>query len=71
MRAINRLMGVGEAMRFAKSSLASVAGDWLLAQSEPEWVDRYGHRIEEARLPRSQQERQAVAELIGQDGSNL
>jgi len=34
-------------------------------------VDRYGHRIEETRLPRSQEDRQAVAEVIGQDGSNL
>jgi transposase len=58
-------------MRFAKSSLAIVAGDWVLALSLPAWVDRYGHRIEEARLPRSQEERQAVAELIGQDGSSL
>ena len=71
VRAINRLMCVGEAMRFALNSLAIVAGEWLLAHSEPEWVDRYGHRIEESRLPRSQQERQAVAELIGRDGSNL
>jgi transposase len=71
VRAINRLMCVGEAMRFALNSLAVVAGEWLLAHSDPEWVDRYGHRIEEARLPRSQEERQAVAELIGRDGSNL
>ena len=71
VRAINRLMCVGEAMRFALNSLAIVAGEWLLAYSDPEWVDRYGHRIEESRLPRSQEERQAVAELIGRDGSNL
>src|SRR5438067_5589194 len=71
VRAINRLMCVGEAMRFALNSLAIVAGDWLLAHSEPEWLDRYSHRIEESRLPRSQEDRQVVAELIGQDGSNL
>jgi transposase len=71
VRAINRLMCVGEAMRFALNSLASVAGDWLLAHSDPEWVDRYGQRIEESRLPRSHEDRQAVAEVIGQDGSNL
>src|SRR5579884_799633 len=58
VRAINRLMCVGEAMRFALNSLAIVAGEWLLAQSDPEWVDRYGHRMEESRLPRSQEERQ-------------
>jgi len=71
VRAINRLMCVGEAMRFALNSLAIVAGEWLVAHSDPEWVDRYGHRIEETRLPRGQEERQAVAELIGRDGSNL
>jgi transposase len=64
-------MCVGEAMRFALNSLAIVAGEWLLVHSEPEWVDRYGHRIEESRLPHSQQERETVAELIGRDGSNL
>ncbi len=71
VRAINRLMCVGEAMRFARTSLAIVAGEWLLAHSDPEWVDRNGYRIEESRLPRSQEQRQAVAELIGRDGSNL
>jgi transposase len=71
VRAINRLMCVGEAMRFALGSLAIVAGEWLLAHSDPEWVDRYGHRIEESRLPQSQEERQAAARLIGRDGSNL
>jgi len=71
VRAINRLMCVGEAMRFALHSIAVVAGEWLLAHSDPEWLDRYGHRIEESRLPQSQEDRLAVAELIGRDGSTL
>jgi transposase len=58
-------------MRFALNSLAIVAGEWLLTQSDPEWVDRYGHRLEEARLPGSQEEREAGALLIGRDGSQL
>ena len=58
-------------MRFALNSLAVVAGEWLLIHSDPEWLDRYGHRIEESRLPQSQEERLAVAELIGGDGSTL
>ncbi len=64
-------MCVGEAMRFVLNSLAIVAPGWLLDHSELEWVKRYGHRIEESRLPRSQQDRQAEAERIGQDGANL
>ncbi len=71
VRAINRLMCVGEAMRFALNSLAIVAGEWLLAHSDPQWLVRYGHRIEASCLPASQEEREAVAERIGQDGSNL
>ena len=64
-------MCVGEAMRFALNSIAIVAGEWLLAHSDPEWLDRYGHRIEKSRLPQSQEDRLAVAELIGRDGLKL
>src|SRR6266568_3497022 len=71
VRAINRLMCVGETMRFVLNSLAVVAGDWLLEHCDPEWLDRYGHRIEEAHLPHQQTERQALAESIGRDGSAL
>ena len=71
IRAINRLMCVGEAMRFALNSLAIVAPDWLLEQSDAEWVERYGHRIEESRLPTSQADRRALAEVIGEDGRAL
>jgi transposase len=71
VRAINRLMCVGETMRFALNSLAVVAGPWLLEHSEPEWLERYGHRIEEMHLPHKPTERQALAEIIGRDGSSL
>jgi transposase len=71
IRAINRLICVGEAMRFALNSLAVVAGDWLLAHVEEEWLYRYGHRIEENRLPKSRTERQELAETIGKDGALL
>ncbi len=71
VRALNRLMCVGEAMRFALNSIAIVAGGWLLTHSDPEWVDRYGHRVEETYLPHGQQERVTIAELISRDGSIL
>jgi len=41
---MNRLMCVGEAMRFALGSLAVVAPNWLLSWSDAQWVERYGHR---------------------------
>src|SRR5579885_3295145 len=68
IRAITRLMCVGEAMRFALNSLAILAPDWLLAHSESTWLDRYGHRIEETFFPKKPAERQQVAESIGRDG---
>lgn len=55
-------------MRFALNSLAMVAPEWLLAPSDADWVERYGHRIEESRLPKSEGDRKALAELIGEDG---
>jgi transposase len=71
IRAINRLMCVGEAMRLALNSLAVVAPDWLLSWSDAEWVERYGHRIEESRLPKSEGERLALAQHIGADGQRV
>jgi transposase len=59
IRAMNRLMCVGEALRFVLTSLAVVVPDWLLEQSDAEWVERYGQRIEENRLPKSEADRLA------------
>ncbi|MBV9279767.1 MAG: transposase, partial [Chloroflexi bacterium] len=71
IRAVNRLQCVGEAMRLALNTLALVAPDWLRDHSLPEWVERYDHRLDEARLPQGKQERQALAEAIGHDGRTL
>jgi transposase len=71
IRAINRLVCVGETLRPALNCLAIVAPDWLQAHSEPEWVDRYGVRIDDSRLAALEAERQAWAERVGHDGSAL
>lgn len=47
IRALNRIEGVGETFRAALNSLAVVAPKWLKAHLQADWVDRYGHRIEE------------------------
>ena len=52
IRAINRLVCVGETMRFAPGSLAVIAPDWLVAHCDETWLDRYVHRFEEAHLPK-------------------
>lgn len=71
VRAINRLMCVGETLRCALNCLAIVAGDWLLEHSSEDWLYRYGHRIEEKQLPKDAAGRLAVAETIGRDGWTL
>lgn len=48
---LNRLEHVGETVRYAVNELSREAPDWLSALMEPEWLERYGKRIEEYRLP--------------------
>jgi transposase len=75
VRALGRLECVGETLRHALTVLADVAPDWLRAQALPqEWVERYGRRVEEYRLPKSQAERQQCqqyANVVGADGWRL
>ena len=48
-----------------------VVPDWVLAQSPPDWADRYGPRIDEGRLPDTKDERLVLATQIGADGLAL
>ena len=47
VRALTRLECVGETLRHALHVLAEVAPEWLRAWAQPEWVERYAHRVEE------------------------
>jgi transposase len=71
IRALNRLEWVGESMRHALNTLAVVAPQWLLEQSEPAWIERYDRPFENRRLPQNENERAALAHTIGQDGGRL
>jgi transposase len=71
IRVLNRLEGVGEALRQALNSRAVGAPTGLQAQVPAGWVDRYGARLESYRLPQSQAERQALATAIGAAGYRL
>lgn len=68
VRDLNRLERVGETLRAAFNSLAVVAPDWLQALAPPAWYERYGRRIENYHLPKTDAARQALAALIGTDG---
>ena len=71
VRTLNRLERVGETMRAALNELATVAPDWLQAMAPSHWYERYGRRVENYRLPKTEAARLALAAEIGADGQQL
>jgi transposase len=71
VRALNRLELVTETMRATLNALAVVASDWLRRITPPEWVERYGRRAEDDRLPNKETERQLRRMAVGIDGFSL
>lgn len=71
MRAMTRLEVVTETLRYARNTLATAYPDWLRAHTTAEWVEHYGLRASEYRLPKSQTKRQAWAEQVGNDGKEV
>jgi transposase len=71
VRDLNRLERVGETLRAALNSVAVVAPDWLQQLAPPVWYERYGRRIENYHLPKTEEARQALAATIGADGQCL
>jgi transposase len=71
IRTLNRLELVGETMRYALNRLAVAAPAWLQAHLHPAWGERYRHRVENYRLPKTDAERQQLAATIGADGFAL
>ncbi len=71
VRAVNRVVCVGETMRATLNILAEVAPEWLRSFAPDEWYERYEHRVEEYRLPKEQAKRTALVETIGADGYML
>jgi transposase len=65
---LNLLELVAETLRAALDDLAAVVPDWVRAVAQPAWFERYGRRIEEYHLPKSQDKRLALAQQIGADG---
>lgn len=71
IRVLNRLELITECMRAALNALATVAPDWLREVVVDEWYDRYAHRSENYRLPKSESGKQFYANQVGQDGQKL
>jgi transposase len=68
---LTRLALVRESVRHALNTLALAAPDWLVAMADPVWVNRYGARSENERLPKQAARRERLACQIGQDGSTV
>ena len=59
---------VAETLRATLDDLATIVPDWVRATARPAWFERYGRRVEDYRLPKSQEKREALALEIGADG---
>jgi transposase len=62
---------VAETLRATLDDLAATVPDWLRQIAQPVWFERYGRRIEDYRLPKRREEREALAIEIGLDGFTL
>jgi transposase len=71
VRVVNRVVCVAETLRATLNTLAEVAPTWLRSFTPDDWYERYGHRIEEYRLPKGKEKRVALVEQVGADGYTL
>ena len=68
VRRLNQLELVAETLRATLNELATVAPEWLQSVAPLEWYERYAKRIEDARLPKDNAEREAYGQTVGEDG---
>ena len=71
VRVLNRLERVGETLRAALNVLAMVAPAWLQALAPAEWYERYGERVENFDLPKTEKARAELAAVMAVDGQRL
>lgn len=68
---LNRVQFVAETMRLALEALAEYRPAWLRAIALPHWYERYSLVLTGFRLPRTQEQQEALALDIGRDGFHL
>ena len=71
VRVLHRIERVGETLRAALNEVAAVASDPLASLVSADWFERYTHRVELYRLPKSLEERMAYVKRVGADGFYL
>src|SRR5260370_1959972 len=70
-RSLSNLECVGETLRAVLNDVARLDADWLARQISAEWLERYGHRVENYRLPKAERQSRALAEASGRDGLSV
>ena len=70
VHALNRLSCAGQTFRHALNVLATVAPDWFLEHSQPEWVERYAKsfEVDHTIKPSKQTAREALEREVAADG---
>jgi transposase len=71
VRSLNRLDCVTETLRAALNALAIAVSEWLRAEADPAWLERYDRRAGDHDVPHGEAKRRAHAEQIGRDGHQL
>jgi transposase len=71
VRFLNRLECVTETLRATLNALATAAPEWLRAEADPAWLERYDRRAGDHEVPQGAAKRRAHAEQIGRDGHQL
>ena len=71
VRDLSLLELMAETLRAALGDVTVVAPDWLHGVAWPVWSKCYGRRVEEYRLPKGCQEREAFALEVGVNGFAL
>jgi transposase len=68
---LNRLELVGTTLRAALEAVAALDEAWLATWLGADWVELYGERMVDYRLPQAETERRELALRIGADGVHL
>ena len=71
LRLLSKWERTAETLRAALNALASADAEWLTKHADPEWVERYGSRIEDQRLPKGKEASEEYLRTVGADGIRL
>ncbi|MBB5295836.1 transposase (plasmid) [Deinococcus metallilatus] len=71
VRRLQRLESAAETVRAALNALSAADPEWVRHVAQPEWFERYGHRVEDSRLPKGKAAREAYGLAVAADGFTL